>query len=296
MVVADSPPTYEYSWDRYWFDTSDRRLGYSAAYDAATDVDWALVHEFMHGLDIIDMYTVGIEVNDSQARTKDGAPLNFAFGWPIGDLWISTMAGGYLDGHTDGHNFDSHTAAAFNVNKGYRRGYYGAYLFDVPQQVYLRLLDNQGSPAAGVNVRLYRQVGRVLDATPDFTGTTDPAGTIQLPNVSVGGTITTRNGHTLRDNPWGIIDVVGFNAMTLLSVSRGDHEEFHWLNLIDYNLAYWAGNMTAYTTTIRAFVPAVGAPPSPTSFRASRVEGCSTVLAWDPSSSPNGGGYNLYHI
>src|SRR5262249_10292057 len=54
--------------------------------------------------------------------------------------------------------------------------------------------------------------------------------------------VTTATGHTLRDNPFGQIDVVGRSDTMLLKISAFGQEDFRWFEAIEPNLAFWAGN------------------------------------------------------
>lgn len=36
-------------------------------------------------------------------------------------------------------------------------GYYGEYLYDVPEQTYLRIFDNEDNPVSGVSIKLYQR-------------------------------------------------------------------------------------------------------------------------------------------
>ncbi len=141
--------------------------------------------------------------------------------------------------------FADHSVAGISSTKGYRRGYYGEYQFDVPNENYLLILDNQGNPVNGVQVNLYQRTGPIdwigeasIDNIPEITGTTGPDGRFLLTNRSANGGITTKTNHTLQDNPFGIIDVVAKETRFLVRLQKDNHEEFWWLDITDFNLAY----------------------------------------------------------
>ena len=72
---------------------------------------------------------------------------------------------------------------------------------------------------------------------------------MHLPNRSVNG-VTTSTGHTLRNNPFGQINVVGTNGTMLVQIFKDGKEYYDWLFLIDLNLAYWSGNINSASYTI----------------------------------------------
>ena len=167
------------------------------------------------------------------------------------------MGGGDIAPHTDSHLYSSHGAAGFSSTKGYRRGYYGEYQFDIPRENTIRVLDSRGDPAAGVEVSLYQRNGPIMwpgevtvDDTPEFTGMTDGDGRVRLANRQIiGGPWATRTGHVLRDNPFGVVDIIGGRNRFLVKLGKGAHEEFAWLDITDFNLAYWAGDTESHTFT-----------------------------------------------
>ncbi len=108
-----------------------------------------------HQVSIIDLYQIGASAPDVQVTDRLGNPLNVGFSWPRPDL----MGGGDIWPHTDGHLYSSHVAGGASTYEGYRNGYYGSYLFDIPLENYFRVLDNQGNPAPGVQVALYQRAG-----------------------------------------------------------------------------------------------------------------------------------------
>ena len=97
-------------------------------------------------------------------------------------------------------------------------------------------------------VDLYQRTGPpdwigvlTIDNVPEISGLTDGNGRFTLTNRSANGGTTTHTGHTLQDNPFGVVDVVGNQTRFLVKLSQGPHEEFHWLDITTLNLAYWLG-------------------------------------------------------
>jgi len=295
IPIISSPPPWDRTSDGGWFVDADYRT-FSGGYDPVTDVDWALVHELSHQVGLIDLYNLNLSSTNVKVLDREGGPANFGFGWSRPDL----MGGGDIAPHSDPHLYSSHSAGGISATKGYRRGYYGEYQFDIPEQNYLLVLDNQGNPAGDAQVALYQRTGPPnwmgeldLDNTPEITGTTDADGRLLLANRPAGGGVTTRTGHTLRDNPFGVVDVVGNQSRFLIKLNKGDHEEFAWTDITDYNLAYWQGDTVSHTFTLTSHVPPVDAP-SPPEGATARIEGEQATLCWKASPSADLIGYYVY--
>ena len=86
--------------------------------------------------------------------------------------------------------------------------------------------------------------------------------------------------------PFGVVDFIGANNRFLVKLSQGAHEEFFWLDITAFNLAYWLGNTEAIhlcdqTRTYRQRLRR----PAP-SLEPVKVEGYDIELCWQPSASP----------
>jgi hypothetical protein len=295
FTISATDPGYDRSNDGYWFVQDDYRHGASGYYDPSTDIDWGLVHELSHQIGLIDLYASAIYADNVFVLTQDGLPTNFGFDWPRPDLTF----GGDIYPHTaDEHVYSSHSAGGAYSNLGYRNGYYGVYQYDIPQQNWLSVLDNQGNPAEGVQLELFQRQGPEdwtghigLDNTPEISGTTDADGLLLLPNRSAGGGATTHIGHVLQDNPFGLVDTDGTKNRFLVRLSRGEHEEFHWMDVTEFNLAYWSGDTISHTFTIDSHVPPSQAPAVPqiTTFQVQRG---SVHMCW--KQVPGVTGYHVY--
>jgi DNA-binding beta-propeller fold protein YncE len=282
--------------DGGWFVNADYRHGVSAWYDPVTDIDWALIHELSHQVSLIDLYALNVYASNVFVLGHDGMPTNIGFSWPDGGI----MGGGDISPYTDHHLYSSHSAGGASTFAGYRNGYYGSYLFDIPLQNYLRILDNQGNPASGVAVALYQRTGpwdwtphMAVDNIPEISGITDDGGMFLLPNRSANGGTVTLNGHILRDNPFGVVDIIGQQDLFMIRLTKDQHEEFRWLDITQFNLAYWLGDTLSHTFTIPSHVPPAGAPLAPEPL-VPRVEGARTSLDWKPSPSQGVIGYRVY--
>ncbi len=293
IIAPDAPPSYG-DHDGGWFIKDEVRCADCGYYDPVIDIDWGMVHELGHQVSLIDLYAVGVGPANVFVLDRNGMPTNFGFGWSDGGL----MFGGDTAPHNDPHLYSSHSAGGASTFAGYRNGYYGSYLFDIPLQNDLRILDNQGNPAAGVQVTVYQRTGpwdwtghMGVDNTPEISGTTDMNGVFPLANRSANGGVVTQNGHVMHDNPFGVVDIIGNQGVFLISLARQDHEEFHWMNITQFNLAYWMGDTISHTFTISSHVPPANAPVAP-HLRPVRIEGALATLDWYPT--PGAAGYRVY--
>jgi len=257
-------------------------------YDLTTDVDWAGPHEFGHALlGLIDTYALGFAAHEGGSNVLDqsGRTVLLSRDYPEPGLMNDIFV----------HYFNEEHSAALNLNKGYRRGYFGEYLFDTPDQTRVLVLDSEGNPAPGVNVAFFQQSPDPplrFDNNPEISVTTDVTGLAVLPNRPVSGSGTTRTGHTYRDNPFGDIESFGGPGnIFLVQIQQGTHEEFIWLDITNFNRLAWAG---LDVLQIRSHVPPLGAPSPPGDFRIIRQQNSRVELQWNPSPTPGVTGYNVY--
>lgn len=295
FLVRDTYPEGDRSHDGGWFINVDVR-NTNGYYDPATDIDWGMVHELSHQMSLIDHYMSNVGPPFNHVLNKEGLRMNIGFMWAAQN---SIMFGGDTDPYTAPWVYDSHTAGGARSNLGYRNGFYGAYIFDLPLQNNLRILDNAGQPAAGVKLALYRKhnlpgVPADLDNTPEISGTTDALGLLSLANLPVLGGTTTPTGHTLHPNPFGMVDIVGEQNRYLVKISKGEHEEFQWLDINPFNLAYWQGHTSSYTHTLTTHLPVASAPAAPANLTA-KSQGGNLTLTWT-AGPPSVFGYNVYYM
>lgn len=260
---------------------------YAAAF--AGEVDWGLVHELTHQLGAIDLYQMNVAGSyQNEVLDGDGRPLLLGFEWPRPGLMGGGDRGGY-----PWMRYSEHTLLALQTNTGQRRGYYGEYLYDLPDQASLRVLDNRGQPLPGAHVTIYQAELGVVRAGPVWSGVTGADGRVLLPERAVPfGGLTTATGHTLGPNPFGAIDVVGRNGQLLLHISQQGQHFYTWWTLTDFNLARWQG-MTHYRRTVATHLPPAGAPLPPAEL-AGQVGGLAVSLNWPASPSPGIVGYRVY--
>jgi hypothetical protein len=296
IEITSTPIQGDNQHDGGWFVDADYRHGVSAWYDPATDIDWALIHELSHQVGMIDLYMSDIPYDNVLVLDRSGRPSNFGFTWPNPDL----MAGGDIYPHTDHNVYSSHSAGGVSTQRGYRNGYYGVYQYDIPLENYLRVVDQAGNPVAGVQVALFQRNGPynwlwqpTIDNTAELTGTTGADGTLLLANRSANGGTTTHTGHVLHDNPFGLVDFIHTKNRFLGSLRSASHEEFFWLDITAFNLAYWAGDTISHTYTITSYIPVSGAPEPPV-ITSQRVEADRVTLCWSPGAGSTPVSYRVY--
>ena len=279
-VEADDPDTPE-------DEAALSAENYAASF--AQHIDWGLIHELTHQLGAIDLYQLNVAGSyQNEVIDGDGRPLLMGFDWTRPDL----MGGGDR-GDYPWFRYSEHTALALNQNTGHRRGYFGEYLYDLPGQATLRVLDIRGQPLPGALVTAYQTEFGTVRGLPAFSGLTDANGRFVLParDVPFGG-LATATGHTLAPNPFGAIDVVGRNGQMLLQISRNGQNFYTWWTVTDFNLARWHG-LNAVERSVATHLPA-SASPAPPPHLDGRVDGLDVTLAWPASPSPGIVAYRIY--
>lgn len=284
-ITIGEPPESDRTEDGDWYLTGGE--WYADVF--AAGIDEGLIHELMHQIGMIDLYQINMEKSQNHVTTPDGALNGMTFDWGRPGM----MGGGDVgDWYGTGPIFLSRwDVLALNRNTGYRRGYYGEMLYDVPDAVRFRVTNTAGAPVAGALVRVFqRQQGQIAD-TPTFSGTTDGSGTLTLPNRAPGETTTTATGHTLKANPFGTINVVGLNALYLIEVSKaGAGFDHAFLTLPVLNERYWDGETASTTIEVPTRLADGGAARVASLVAA--VEGNTARLGW--SAVAGATGYTVY--
>lgn len=231
-------------------------------YKNRPQIDDGLFHELMHQLGVIDLYRMYIGTQNSELSdaNRQGYKAGCGTDYWLDDLTCFRLPDDIADLMGGGKAFiGPHTAGALKANEGYRRGYYGEYLYDTPDTVSVRIVDQDGQHLQNVVLKFYQYEHRtgkhVLDAVPEFEVITDSDGVAVLPNRGITG-IVTATGHQLRPNPFGVIDVVGTNGTFVIEM-QGPCTNYEWLTIVELNLAYWDGlkDRAMFTKTLRCPPP-----------------------------------------
>lgn len=210
----------------------------------APKIQFSLIHEWAHQLGMAHNYDANVLAKNNKITGKELIQRN-------PDILGAGKGGDdVLRAFEEGERLSSYFVFAMNANYGKRRGYYGDYLFDVLNNNILLVKDAFGNPLKDAKIKIWQSFEDKTDAKkihgerntiggePIFTGTTDSDGKYSLPNQKA-PQITTATGHTLKDNPFGEIDVNARNGLFLIEVSVGSKKYYHILTIHDFNLAYW---------------------------------------------------------
>lgn len=212
---------------RYRAGEGDPRL--SGYYNAGEDIDFGLLHEMGHQLGLIDLY---------QLDTPGSINLVSGLAYAAPDGLMRNVA----------PFLSEHSALAMQHWLHIAHGYYGQYMYALPETITMRFLGLNGQPLAGATVKVYQRieqpgVGPVIPNVVKFQGVTDSAGLYTLPNVPIDPqkVPTTFAGDTLKPNPFGYIAVVGTNGLLHFQVEHNGYTDYAWLDITEPNIAYWKG-------------------------------------------------------
>jgi hypothetical protein len=210
----------------------------SGYYDHTEDIDYGFLHEVGHQLGLIDVYRINVEVVHNQITGTRRATIP------------CLMNGG-------DHFFSEHSALAMNSWHGFRRGYFGTYLYDVPDQNHLRILAADGKPLPGATLTIYQKIvtpegNDTIPLKPKFIGKTGANGIYRLPNVNinVSGFVKTETGNIPRPNPFGYISLLGDNGVFLIKIEKEGFCDYQWIDITQFNLAHWQGKTSEATYDI----------------------------------------------
>jgi len=249
----------------------------------ASRPDWGLIHEWGHQLGLTDEYGLDRPASENLVPDENGDPLLLGR--------MSPLVGYMMHGHGP-VPFSPETSAAMEIQyrQSRRRGYYGDYYYDTPDQTVIRVLDNAGKPVPNAKLTAYQrseETGGVFREPAAFIVTTDAKGEAVLPNQPAPIHRTDR-GFTLHPNPFGKINVVGTNGVLFIKVQARGQTDYTWMDITELNLAYWQGQKKRAVFTKPTHIPPAGAPAPPTALRSEPTDE-GVRLAW---TSP--GPVNIY--
>ncbi|MCB9854530.1 MAG: hypothetical protein H6818_02500 [Phycisphaerales bacterium] len=235
-VLADSAPdpivdTINYAIFPFRFHASEfggalRTTGY---YRANYDIDFGLLHEIGHQLGLIDIYRLNLPGNLNLASGRGYSAT------PCLMNGVSTF-------------FSENSAGAMTLWQHVAHGYFGQYMYQMPQTITMRFLNSEGAPIEGANVQMYQKVdvpgqGEIIPNQIKAQGVTNANGEWVLPNVPIdsGMVPTTYAGDTLNPNPFGYLAVVGNNGLLHFRIEKNNAVDYAWLEVLDVNNAYRQG-------------------------------------------------------
>jgi hypothetical protein len=264
----------------------------------ATTLDSGLCHELMHQLGVIDLYTLNCSPSGNTLPGPDGEPIGVGFYWDDQECVMIRCGGWYKN--FDVYRFrngrlvpmemwgpplnkvSAHTAAALEIQKGRPRGYFGDYLWPMPETTHIRVLDSAGMPVEGAEVKCFQtlRAGHAhrkasLGTEPKTEGKTDADGRITLKNYPVPEVEPSFQGFTMEPNPFGRVNNHGQESTMFVTISAKGQTEYRWLPITALNLACYIGNEKEYTVTYRTKVP-----PKGTRVSAPKARLDDTALEW----------------
>jgi hypothetical protein len=205
--------------------------------------DDAWMHELSHQIGVIDDYQF---VTSSESNKVNGIGYDFTH--------RGIMGGGECDPLPNLQRlfnpYSPSNVQGLNATKGKRRGYYGEYLFQMPKNSALIVVDQAGKPVTNAEIKVYQTNNQVIENTPVQEGKTDARGKFSLKNKKT-PPITTETGCVLHDNPFGPIHVVGFNGVFLVIVKVDGKEMYGFTSVPDFNTAYAAGHTENAEITVK---------------------------------------------
>lgn len=268
-------------------------------------IEKSLIHELGHARYLIDSYGFdvhntgqhhSVQVYEGDTYVAGSEYLPF-IAW--GEVLYYNKSGGVMSG-SYGFQWSPYEAAALNLIAGQRArcGNYnapcniGVYLQDLPANNHLRLVDTEGQPWVGADVRIYQTTsgygwyGKTIDNIFDQQYTTDPNGYIHMPQnpFNPGGDIIHTYGNA--------------NGVMLIRVGFGGQVWYRFMEVSDFNMQYWQGNIEDgyYTIELDGQNYIDTEPPTvPGKPVAESVSSNEVVLSWAKSSDNIGVvGYNVY--
>jgi len=218
------------------------------------DVSWGLLHELGHYLfGRADLYGLDVQGGDVDVRDQNGNPIAGTpllpfIAWDV----VHYNSRGYdlmaSFGYPDPVFLSDHTVYSLNRDwpRGQRTHAGGSYIYEIPAESRLRVLDSNDRPLPNLQVSIYQAVAgngdsgaysQFFDNTPDITGTTDAQGILSLGARPFGS----------MQNYWAL--TAGDILVKLYNPASGE-TRYVWVEVVDFNLAYWRGETVSYTHTI----------------------------------------------
>ncbi|MDP3900551.1 MAG: CARDB domain-containing protein [bacterium] len=246
-----------WDWDGSW---GFERTGWtpSVINTWINNIEYALIHELTHQLGIIDAYNLNYDWNYVAANEIipicASCPDGSYCGGQVAIYEMCTYYNSSLLGlmRGGGNDYSAYDIASMNATAGFRRGYFGEYLLDVPAANTL-IFKNQTSnaPVTDAQIDVY-QASNVAIRLADniLSATTDSNGQVALPNQPFTAIPTTETGYSLSANPFGDINIVGLNGIFLIKITKGENIDYQYMDISQFNMEYWEGNTSSAEYTI----------------------------------------------
>ncbi len=228
--VVDRQPVAVFPFRFYAGGPRYRSSGY---YRPAVDIDYGFLHEMGHQLGLIDLYQL-----DVPSQKNDVSGLGYS-----GPAGLMHSCADFLSPH-------SALGMAHWIDQAH--GYFGQYMYNIPDQISLRILDIDGQPLEDAVVKMYQYcerpgLGKVITDQIKAQGVTDTNSDFILPNVTIDPEKVPAvfTGDELLDNPFGYLAVVGSDGVLHLKVEYDGGTDYCWLDVTETNVAFFNGHTDA---------------------------------------------------
>lgn len=278
-----------------WVDDQDKNRNWQpASKEWRNQTEWSLPHELAHQLGLIDWYGLDYAGDDAHLWPDTGEKVTHFQNHPIQMMhWHGPQV------------FCEADAGYLNMTFDKPRGYYGDYLFAIPRECFVRIVDVNGIGVPQAKVEIFQR-GAVVDpngqagddqgvkyfpviedgnfdvplsSQPVIVGVTDDEGIIRLPNRPV-KEVKTLNGYHRQPNPFGNINVVGQRGELLVKVTAQDRPAFFWLEIYDFNVAWFRGHKDKFTTVLKTPYGSASSPLQPESVATAPVDDKHARVTW----------------
>ncbi len=201
----------------------------SAYFRINEDIDYGLLHEMGHQLGLIDIYRMDIAGSQNQVS---------GLGYSAPECLMRTC----------GPVLSEFSALAMEHWLDVAHGYYGQFMYNLPTNMQLKIIGQNGSPLAGAVVTMYQKcerpgLGEAITDQVKAQGVTDSNGIFVLPNVPIDPSKVppAHTGDTLHPNPFGYIAIVGTNGLLHFKIEYKGDVDYCWLDLTEPMVAYFRG-------------------------------------------------------
>ena len=205
------------------------------------DVPWWVIHELGHYLfGRVDLYGLDVQGGDVKVLDENGYLIAGTPSLPYIMYDVVHYASRMYDLMHDHYYsiFSDYHAYSLNLDwpQGQRTQIGWNYIYNIPSETKLRILDNNNQPMPNMEVSMYQALpgdgssgpySQNFDNTPDIVGVTDAQGLVSLGN-----------------KPFGEFEnysiTAGIALAKVKNLNTGVYR-YIWIEVTDLNLAYWRG-------------------------------------------------------